>query len=54
MEINQHFVVDPLIVVHIQLAATQKVDMSDDWNRSGGVGGCRRVLVREGEYGYQR
>lgn len=51
MEINEQFVVDPLIVVHIQLSATEKVDVSYYRNR-GGDCGCIRSLVREGEYGH--
>ena len=48
MEIDEQFVVDPLIVVDIQLSTTEKVDVSYDWNSSGGI----RSLAREGEYGH--
>ena len=50
MEINQQLVVDPLIVVHIQLSATEIVDVSNDWNSSGSSG-CIRMLLRKYEYG---
>lgn len=51
MEIDEQFIVDPLIVVDIQLSTTEKVDVSYDWNSSGGSGGIRS-LAREGEYGH--
>ena len=53
VQIDEHFVVDPLIVVRIQLPATEKVDVSDDSSshrRRSGI----RLLAREDEDGRYR
>jgi len=53
MQIKEHFVVDPLIVVHIQLPATEKVDVSND-GKGCGRRSCIRLLAREDEDGHKR
>ena len=47
MEINEHLVVDPLVVVHIQLPAAEKVDVSDDGNSCGCRSGRTGIPVRK-------
>ena len=49
MEINEHLVVDALVVVHIQLPAAEKVDVSHDWNSCGRRSGRTGILVRKDE-----
>ena len=46
MQINEHLVVDALVVVHIQLPATEKVDVPHDWNSCGRWSGRTGILVR--------
>ena len=53
VQIDEHFIVDPLIVVHIQLPATEKVDVSDNWKSRGGRSWIR-LLAREDEDGHYR
>ena len=53
MQIKEHFIVDPLIVVHIQLPATEKVDVSDNWKSRGGRS-WMRLLAREDKDGRYR
>ena len=49
MEIKEHLVVDALVVVHIQLPATEKVDVSHDGKRCGRRSGRTGILVRKEE-----
>ena len=49
MQINEHLVVDALVVVHIQLPAAEKVDVSHDWNSCGNRSGRAGILVRKEE-----
>jgi len=52
MQIKEHFVVNPLIVVHIQLSATEKVDVPNNWKSRGGSD-CIRLFAREDEDGHK-